>query len=57
MELEPLSQTNIQQIAKDTAKYSYAESDETQALKVAQKALQYKLFNKALHMSLKVFKR
>ena len=47
MELELLNQTNLQQTATDTAKYSYAESDETQALKVAQEALQYKLFNKA----------
>ena len=47
MELEPLSQTNIQHSATDIAKYAEAVIDETQALKVAQEALQYKLFNKA----------
>ena len=47
MELEPLHQTNIQNIVIEAAKYEYTISDETEALKVAQEALQCKLFNKA----------
>lgn len=55
MELEPQHQANIQNSATETAKYAYAVSSETEALKVAQEAFQYKSFNKSSDLNCRVF--